>query len=69
MGSGLGPESYAIIEQGRIGQILSSRPYDRRAVIEEAAGITKYSRAAASPKPSSKAPARILPASSTSSKR
>src|SRR6185437_12462702 len=42
MGSGLGPESYAIIEQGRIGQILSSRPHDRRAVIEEAAGITKY---------------------------
>ena len=42
MGSGLGPESYAIIEQGRIGQILSSKPYDRRAVIEEAAGITKY---------------------------
>ncbi len=42
MGSGLGPESYAIIEQGRIGQILSSKPYDRRAVIEEAAGITRY---------------------------
>ena len=42
MGTGLGPESYAIIEQGRIGQILSSKPYDRRAVIEEAAGITKY---------------------------
>ena len=42
MGSGLGPESYAIIEQGRIGQILSSKPGDRRAVIEEAAGITKY---------------------------
>jgi chromosome segregation protein len=42
MGSGLGPESYAIIEQGRIGQILSSKPYDRRAIIEEAAGITKY---------------------------
>ena len=38
MGTGLGPESYAIIEQGRIGQILSSRPQDRRAVIEEAAG-------------------------------
>src|SRR2546425_6042383 len=32
----------SIIEQGRIGQILSSKPYDRRAVIEEAAGITKY---------------------------
>src|ERR1700736_3291793 len=42
MGSGLGPESYAIIEQGRIGQILSNRPQDRRAVIEEAAGITKF---------------------------
>jgi chromosome segregation protein len=42
MGTGLGPESYAIIEQGRIGQILSSKPQDRRSVIEEAAGITKY---------------------------
>jgi len=42
MGTGLGPESYAIIEQGRIGQILSSKPQDRRAIIEEAAGITKY---------------------------
>ncbi|MCC7499431.1 MAG: chromosome segregation protein SMC [Bryobacterales bacterium] len=42
MGTGLGPESYAIIEQGRIGQILSSKPGDRRAVIEEAAGITKF---------------------------
>jgi chromosome segregation protein len=42
MGTGLGPESYAIIEQGRIGQILSSKPQDRRGIIEEAAGITKY---------------------------
>ncbi len=42
MGTGLGPECYAIIEQGRIGQILSSRPQDRRAVIEEAAGVTKF---------------------------
>jgi chromosome segregation protein len=42
MGTGLGPESYAIIEQGRIGQILSSKPQDRRNVIEEAAGITKF---------------------------
>jgi chromosome segregation protein len=42
MGTGLGPESYAIIEQGRIGQILSSRPHDRRAILEEAAGITKF---------------------------
>lgn len=42
LGTGLGPEHYAIIEQGRIGQILSSRPLDRRSIIEEAAGITKF---------------------------
>ena len=42
MGTGLGPESYAIIEQERIGQLLSSKPYDRRAIIEEAAGITRF---------------------------
>ncbi len=42
MGTGLGPETYALIEQGRIGQILSSRPTDRRNIIEEAAGITKF---------------------------
>jgi chromosome segregation protein len=42
MGIGLGPDSYAIIEQGRIGQILNSKPMDRRAIIEEAAGITTY---------------------------
>ena len=42
MGIGLGPDSYAIIEQGRIGQILNSKPMDRRAIIEEAAGITMF---------------------------
>jgi chromosome segregation protein len=42
MGMGLGPDSYAIIEQGRIGQILNSKPMDRRAIIEEAAGVTVY---------------------------
>ena len=42
LGTGLGPESYAIIEQGRIGQILSNRPQDRRNVIEEAAGVTRF---------------------------
>jgi chromosome segregation protein len=42
MGTGLGPEHYAIIEQGRVGQILGSRPVDRRGFIEEAAGITKF---------------------------
>jgi chromosome segregation protein len=42
MGVGLGPDSYAIIEQGRIGQILATKPMERRAIIEEAAGITKF---------------------------
>src|ERR1700678_3659645 len=42
MGTGLGPESYAIIKQERIGQLLSSKPHDRRAIIEEAAGITRF---------------------------
>jgi chromosome segregation protein len=42
MGTGLGPECYAIIEQGRIGQLLSSKPLDRRGIIEEAAGISKF---------------------------
>lgn len=42
MGTGLGPESYAIIEQGRIGQLLAAKPYERRGIIEEAAGVTKY---------------------------
>src|SRR6266852_5036973 len=42
MGVGLGPDSYAIIEQGRIGQILATKPMERRAIIEEAAGITRF---------------------------
>jgi chromosome segregation protein len=42
MGVGLGPDSYAIIEQGRIGLILSTKPMERRAIIEEAAGVTKF---------------------------
>src|SRR5579859_6627167 len=42
MGTGLGPESYAIIGQERIGQLLSSKPHDRRAIIEEAAGVTRF---------------------------
>ena len=42
MGTGLGPESYAIIEQGRIGQILSSKPSDRAPIMEEAAGVSKF---------------------------
>ena len=41
-GTGLSGSHYAIIEQGRIGQILSAKPSDRRTLIEEAAGISKF---------------------------
>lgn len=41
-GTGLSGSHYAIIEQGRIGQILSAKPSDRRGLIEEAAGISKF---------------------------
>ena len=44
LGTGVGTKAYSIIEQGRIGIIVSSRPEDRRHFIEEAAGITKYQR-------------------------
>ena len=54
MGMGLGPDSYAIIEQGRIGQILNSKPMDRRAIIEEAAGSRCTRRSGAWPKRNSK---------------
>jgi chromosome segregation protein len=42
MGTGLGPDSYAIIGQEQVGQLLSSKPHERRAIIEEAAGITRF---------------------------
>ena len=42
MDTGIGTDSYSLMEQGRIDQILSSRPDDRREVFEEASGITKY---------------------------
>ena len=42
MGTGIGTESYSIIEQGKMDMILSSRPEDRRYVFEEASGITKF---------------------------
>ncbi|MDP7672893.1 MAG: chromosome segregation protein SMC [Vicinamibacterales bacterium] len=42
MDAGVGIKAYAVIEQGKIGQILSARPNDRRQLIEEAAGVTKY---------------------------
>jgi len=39
---GLGTRNYSIIEQGRVGQVLSARPTDRRVLLEEASGITRY---------------------------
>ena len=42
LGTGLGPRAYAIIEQGMIGRIVEARPEDRRLMIEEAAGVTRY---------------------------
>jgi len=42
MDTGIGRSAYSIMEQGKIDSILSSRPEDRRAIFEEAAGITKY---------------------------
>ncbi|WP_028111841.1 chromosome segregation protein SMC [Ferrimonas kyonanensis] len=42
MGTGLGPRSYAIIEQGMISRLIESRPQELRVFIEEAAGISKY---------------------------
>ena len=42
LGTGLGPRSYSIIEQGMISQIIEARPEDLRVYLEEAAGISKY---------------------------
>jgi chromosome segregation protein len=42
MGTGLGPGSYSIVSQGQIDAILTSKPVDRRALFEEAAGIGKF---------------------------
>ena len=40
--TGIGRAAYSMMEQGKIDMILSSRPEDRRAIFEEAAGVTKY---------------------------
>ncbi len=42
MGTGLGPRSYSIIEQGMISRLIEAKPEDMRVFIEEAAGISKY---------------------------
>lgn len=42
LGTGLGPRSYSIIEQGMISQLIEAKPEDLRSYLEEAAGISKY---------------------------
>ncbi len=42
LGTGVGKRAYSIIEQGRIGFIVTSKPEDRRSMIEEAAGISRF---------------------------
>src|SRR5271165_1275562 len=42
LGTGAGTKAYSIVEQGKIGLIVSAKPEDRRLLIEEAAGITKF---------------------------
>ncbi len=42
MDTGVGVESYSVVEQGRVDSLLQSNPVDRRAIFEEAAGISKY---------------------------
>ncbi len=42
MDTGLGTRAYSVIEQGKIGMILSGKPQERRKLIEEAAGVTRY---------------------------
>ncbi len=42
LGTGVGTKAYSIVEQGQVGQIINSKPEDRRRMIEEAAGISKF---------------------------
>jgi chromosome segregation protein len=42
MDTGVGAKAYSIIEQGKIGMVLNSKPEERRFLIEEAAGVTKF---------------------------
>ncbi len=42
MGTGAGTKGYAIIEQGQVGKIVTSKPEERRHIIDEAAGITRF---------------------------
>ncbi|MFO1520418.1 MAG: chromosome segregation protein SMC [bacterium] len=42
LGTGVGTKAYSIVEQGQVGQIINAKPEDRRRIIEEAAGISKF---------------------------
>ena len=42
LGTGVGAKAYSIIEQGKVSEMISAKALDRRVIIEEAAGITKY---------------------------
>ncbi len=42
LGTGVGTKAYSIIEQGKIGQIITAKPEERRTIVEEAAGISKF---------------------------
>ncbi len=42
MGTGVGAESYSLVQQGKVDLVVSARPDDRRMIFDEAAGITKY---------------------------
>src|SRR6059036_471614 len=67
MGTGVGRTSYSIMAQGNITQLLSSKPEDRRAVFEEAAGLPSSSRRRKKPCANSSTPSRICCAFRTSS--
>jgi chromosome segregation protein len=60
MDTGLGRDGYSVIGQGRISEIISGRPADRREVFEEAAGISRYRFARRRPSASSKRQRKIL---------